>query len=66
VPTRDMLTDRGMMGDGVIDIRQIRRWVEAVGYTGFSEVEIFSAQNWWCKPGEEVLRTCIERHRSAV
>jgi len=66
VPTRDMLTDRGMMGDGVIDIRQIRSWVEAVGYTGFSEVEIFSAQNWWCKPGEEVLRTCIERHRSAV
>jgi sugar phosphate isomerase/epimerase len=61
-----MLTDRGMMGVGVIDIRQIRSWVEAVGYTGVSEVEIFSAQNCWRKPGEEVLRTCNERHRSVV
>ncbi len=66
VPTRDLLNDRGMMGDGVIDIRQIRSWVEAVGYSGFSEVEIFSTQDWWRRPGDEVLRTCIERHCGVV
>ena len=66
VPTRDLLNDRGMMGDGVIDIPQIRRWVEAQGFDGYSEVEIFSADDWWKRPVDEVLRTCIERHRSVV
>ena len=42
VPTRDLLNDRGMMGDGVIDLPLIRSWVEAAGYAGFQEVEIFS------------------------
>jgi sugar phosphate isomerase/epimerase len=65
VPTKDLLLDRGMMGDGVIDLRSIRREVEAVGYDGFSEVEIFS-ENWWSKPMDEVLTTCIERHRTVV
>ena len=66
VPTRDLLNDRGMMGDGVIDIPQIRGWVEAQGFDGYSEVEIFSAGDWWKRPADEVLRTCIERHRTAV
>jgi sugar phosphate isomerase/epimerase len=66
VPTRDLLNDRGMMGDGVIDIPRIRGWVEAAGYAGYSEVEIFSAENWWRRDGGEVLDTCIARHRSAV
>lgn len=66
VPTRDMLLDRGMMGDGVIDIPQIRGWVEAEGYTGFHEVEIFSAENWWQKPAEEVLTVCKERYLKVV
>ncbi len=65
VPTTDLLLDRGMMGDGVIDIPRIRGWVEAVGYDGFAEVEIFSANNWWKRDPDEVVRTCIERHRSA-
>lgn len=65
-PTRDLLSDRGMMGDGVIEIPKIRAWVEAAGFAGFSEVEIFSTQDWWQRPGEEVLDTCIARHRSAV
>ncbi|WP_353642979.1 sugar phosphate isomerase/epimerase family protein [Mesorhizobium sp. WSM2239] len=63
VPTRDMLTDRGMMGDGVIDLPAIRRMVEAAGFFGPQEVEIFSAENWWKKPGDEVLTTCVERFR---
>jgi sugar phosphate isomerase/epimerase len=65
-PTRDLLNDRGMMGDGVIDIRQIRGWVEAQGFAGYSEVEIFSAGDWWLRPHEEVLDVCIDRHRSSV
>ena len=65
-PTRDLLNDRGMMGDGVIDIPRIRGWVEAAGYAGYSEVEIFSALDWWQRDGGEVLDTCIARHRSAV
>ena len=65
-PTRDLLNDRGMMGDGVIDIPKIRGWVEGQGFQGFSEVEIFSIENWWLRDHSEVLDTCIARHRSAV
>jgi len=64
-PTRDLLNDRGMMGDGVIELKKCRRWMEEVGYAGYSEVEIFS-DTWWNKPGEEVLDTCIARHKSVV
>ena len=66
VPTRDLLNDRGMMGDGVIEIPRIRAWMEAAGFAGYSEVEIFSSENWWKRPADEVVETCIERHRSAV
>jgi len=66
VPTCDLLEDRGMMGDGVIEIPPIRAWVEAAGFAGYSEVEIFSSANWWKRPEDEVLATCIERHRSVV
>ena len=65
VPTKDILNDRGMMGDGVIDIKSVRSAVEAQGYAGYSEIEIFS-NDWWNKPMDEVLQTCIERHRSVV
>lgn len=65
-PTRDLLNDRGMMGDGVIDIRKIRGWVEGQGFQGFSEVEIFSTENWWQRDHSEVLDMCIARHRSVV
>jgi len=65
-PTTHLLEDRGMMGDGVIDIPRIRGWVEAQGFAGYSEVEIFSSGNWWRRESAEVLDTCIVRHRSAV
>jgi sugar phosphate isomerase/epimerase len=65
VPTRDMLLDRGMMGDGVIDLPQIRGWMEDAGYRGAHEVEIFSAQDWWKRPPDEVLETCKARHLAA-
>jgi sugar phosphate isomerase/epimerase len=66
IETRDLLNDRGMMGDGVIDLRRIRGWVEAQGFAGHSEVEIFSTRDWWQRDGEVTLRTCIERHRACV
>jgi sugar phosphate isomerase/epimerase len=65
-PTTDLLNDRGMMGDGVIDIPQIRGWVEAQGFAGYSEVEIFSTGNWWQRSHAETLATCIQRHKTSV
>ncbi len=62
VPTTDLLTDRGMMGDGVIDLRLLRSWMEAAGFRGCHEVEIFSANNWWKRDPDEVLATCKARH----
>ncbi|MES2709848.1 MAG: sugar phosphate isomerase/epimerase family protein [Verrucomicrobiota bacterium] len=45
-PTEDLLNDRGLMGEGCIPLRKIRGWVEAAGFDGFSEVEIFSTRRW--------------------
>jgi sugar phosphate isomerase/epimerase len=64
VPTSDLLFDRGMMGDGVIDLPLIRSWMEGAGYRGAHEVEIFSANNWWKRDPDDVLAVCVERHRS--
>ena len=66
VPTTDLLLDRGMMGDGVIDLPRIRGWVEATGFRGLHEVEIFSAKNWWQRDPDEVLAICKERHRTVT
>ena len=66
LPTTDLLLDRGMMGDGVIDLRVIRAMVEAAGYRGHCEVEILSANNWWTRDPDEVLRVCIERHQTVA
>jgi len=46
VPTTDFSLDRGLMGDGCIPIKKIRSWVEAAGFEGFNEVEIFSEKFW--------------------
>lgn len=46
VPTSDFLNDRGLMGDGCINIKEIRGWVEEAGFTGYNEVEIFSTKYW--------------------
>lgn len=62
--TSDMLLDRGMMGDGVADLKGLRRAVEATGYDGLCEVEIFSAETWWKRPPDEVLDVIVERFRS--
>jgi sugar phosphate isomerase/epimerase len=46
VPTVDFLNDRGLMGDGCINVPEIRSWVEEAGFKGFHEVEIFSDKYW--------------------
>jgi sugar phosphate isomerase/epimerase len=66
VPTSDVLNDRGMMGDGVIELSALRAQVEEAGYRGLTEVEIFSAQNWWKRPMAETLRVCAERLVTSV
>ena len=62
--TTDVLLDRGMMGEGVADLKSIRRAVEEAGYDGYCEVEIFSANNWWKRDPAEVLDVMVERFRS--
>jgi len=66
VPVGDVLNNRGMMGDGVIDIPALRAMVEAAGYSGLVEVEIFSTQNWWKRPMAETLRIAKERFGAFV
>lgn len=65
VNTRHLLTDRGLMGDGCIDIRTIRGWVERAGFTGFNEVEVFSEQ-YWAMDQAEYLKLICERYTSAT
>ena len=54
-PTVDMLNDRGLMGEGCINIPEIRGWVEETGFNGFNEVEIFS-NRWWQADPDEFLK----------
>jgi sugar phosphate isomerase/epimerase len=63
--SRDMVADRGMMGDGVIDLPLVRSWLEGAGYRGFHEVEILSAGDWWRRDPDEVLAMCRVRHQTA-
>jgi sugar phosphate isomerase/epimerase len=66
VPTTDTVFDRGLPGEGVIDIPAIRAMVEQAGYTGgFAEVEILS-KRWWAEDPDEVLVEIKRRHATAV
>ena len=64
VPTTDLLLDRGMPGDGVIDIAGIHAMFEAEGYDALVEIEIFSENDWWQRDPDVVLRTMVERGRT--
>jgi sugar phosphate isomerase/epimerase len=59
----DMLNDRGLMGEGVINVPEIRGWVEETGFRGFNEVEIFS-NRYWAMDQDEFLRQIIEAYRT--
>jgi sugar phosphate isomerase/epimerase len=62
VPTSDLLLDRGLMGEGCIHVKQIRSWVEAAGFTGFNEVEIFSTA-YWKENQAEFLKKIIAAYK---
>lgn len=61
VPTEDLLLDRGLMGEGCIDIPKIRSWVEKAGFNGFNEVEIFS-NKYWAMDQATFLDTIVEAY----
>jgi sugar phosphate isomerase/epimerase len=61
VPPPDVLLGRGMMGDGVIEIRRIRAAVQASGYSGPIECEIFN-RDIWAMPEDEVLALMKQRY----
>lgn len=63
IPTRHLLTDRGMMGDGIIDLRGIYSMMRDAGFNGAVEVEIFST-DWWSRDPAEVMDIAISRCRS--
>jgi sugar phosphate isomerase/epimerase len=64
-PTDATRNQRGMMGDGVIDIPRLRGLIEDAGYDGFNEVEIMNSELWKMDP-DDLVRLCIERYRSVV
>ncbi|GAA5482933.1 sugar phosphate isomerase/epimerase family protein [Haloferula sargassicola] len=64
-PTADFLNDRGLMGEGCIDIKGIRRQVEATGFNGWIEVEIFS-HRWWSHDPDEYLRRIVRAFEAHV
>ncbi len=61
-PTVDILNDRGLMGEGCIPLRKIRSWVEATGFNGFIEVEIFS-NIYWKQEQSEYLNKIISAYK---
>lgn len=62
VPTIDILLDRGLMGDGCIPVNKIRSWVEATGFNGFYEVEIFS-NKYWQEDQSRFLKKIIKAYK---
>ena len=64
VPTTDLVFDRGMPGDGVIDIAAIRHMAEDTGYRGAVECELLS-RRWWSEDPDTVLATIKQRHATA-
>jgi sugar phosphate isomerase/epimerase len=61
VPTRDVYQDRGMVGDGVIDVAGYRKILDSIAYDGPFELEIFSKLDWWRRDCEETTRIGIAR-----
>jgi sugar phosphate isomerase/epimerase len=62
VPTTDLLLDRGLMGEGCIPVKKIRSWVDATGFNGFYEVEIFS-NKFWMEDQSQFLEKIIKAYK---
>ncbi|RIV37408.1 sugar phosphate isomerase/epimerase family protein [Micromonospora radicis] len=60
-----VLLGRALPGDGCIELRRLREAVDAAGYTGPIEVEVFNA-DVWARPGEQVLAAAIDGYLREV
>ncbi len=60
-----VLNGRGQLGDGAIDLRAWKEHVDAAGYAGPIEVELFN-ERLWARDGREVLAETVERFRTHV
>lgn len=60
IPTRDLLLDRGMMGQGAIDLAPLRASIETAGFSGLAEIEIFSEELWQYDP-DDALALCAQQ-----
>ncbi len=60
-----VLLGRGLPGTGCVELRRFREAVDAAGYTGPIEVEVF-AEDVWGRPGREVLDETLELFREHV
>jgi sugar phosphate isomerase/epimerase len=65
VPATNVLMNRGVMGDGIIELRRIRAAVERAGYVGPIEVEIFN-ESVWAMPIDSLLPLLKERFLAHV
>ena len=61
VPTRDVYQDRGMVGDGVIEIARYRAILDEIDYDGPFEIELFSKLDWWQRDGAETVAVSVAR-----
>jgi sugar phosphate isomerase/epimerase len=60
-----VLNGRGQLGDGAVDLREWRGYVEAAGYRGPIEVELFN-EGLWARDGREVLAETAARFAAHV
>ncbi len=59
----DPLNDRGLMGDGCIEVARLGRVADEAGFAGVREVEVFS-DHYWAMNADEYLKLIIERYRA--
>jgi sugar phosphate isomerase/epimerase len=62
VEPRHILMDRGLMGDGCIDLPRLRRCVEAAGYAGHFGVEVFS-EDYWAMDQRAYVQQIVDRYQ---
>jgi len=63
VPTNDLLLDRGLMGEGCIPLKEIKKWIDDTGFSGYHEVEIFS-NKFWAMGQQEFLQKIITAYKN--
>jgi len=60
-PLQDILNDRGLMGEGCIPLKKIKRWIGKAGFKGYHEVEIFS-NRFWAMDQDRFLKKIIDHY----